>query len=142
MTNSGFHASPMVIDTSALVAILQAEPERLRMLKAIARDTRRLMSAVTMLEAGMVLEGRFGAEARVNLELFVFDAQIEIVPFDPRQAEAALRAWRIYGKGRHRAQLNMGDCCVYALAKANGEPVLAKGFDFPLTDIGVVPPLS
>jgi ribonuclease VapC len=128
----------MVIDTSALVAMLQAEPERLRMLEAIARDTRRLMSAVTVLEAGMVLEGRFGPGARVNLELFIFDARIEIVPFDARQSDAALRAWRIYGKGRHPAQLNMGDCCVYALAKANGEPVLAKGLDFPLTDIGVV----
>ncbi len=128
----------MVIDTSALVAILQAEPERMSMLAALARDARRLVSAVTVLEAGMVLEGRFGPAAKANLELFLFDAQTEIVPFDSRQAQAAVRAWQTYGKGRHPAQLNMGDCCVYGLAKATGEPVLAKGFDFPKTDIPYV----
>ena len=86
----------------------------------------------------MALEGRFGPDARVDLELFVFDARLEVAPFDSLQAEAALRAWRVYGKGRHRAQMNMGDCCVYGLAKATGEPVLAKGGGFPLTDIPLV----
>ena len=125
----------MVMDTSALVAVLQAEPERESMLEALARAPRRLISAVSVVEAGMVLEGRFGPEARVDLELFVFDARLEIVPFDSLQAEVALRAWRVYGKGRHPAQLNMGDCCVYGLAKVTGERVLAKSGDFPLTDI-------
>ncbi|HXJ44703.1 MAG TPA: type II toxin-antitoxin system VapC family toxin [Bryobacteraceae bacterium] len=127
----------MVVDTSALVAILQAEPERDPMLAALARDPRRLISALTVIEAGMVLEGRYGADARADLELFIFDARLEIVPLDARQAETALRAWRRYGKGRHIARLNLGDCCTYALAKATGEPILAKGNHFPQTDISV-----
>ena len=121
----------MVLDTSAVVAILQAEPQRDQMLEAIAKSQRRVISAVSVLEAAMVLEGRYGNEAGADLELFLFDARVEIAPFDSRQAEAAVRAWRKYGKGRHPAQLNFGDCCVYGLAKATGEPVLQKGDDFP-----------
>ena len=117
----------MVIDTSALVAILQAEPERDAMLEAVAKADRRLVSAVTVLEAAMVLEGRFGPDAGADLELFLFDARTEIVPLDSRQAQAAVRAWRKFGKGRHPAQLNLGDCCVYALAKVSHEPVLCEG---------------
>jgi ribonuclease VapC len=128
----------MVIDTSALVAILQAEPERKWMLAALTKAARRLVSSVTILEAAMVLEGRFGPQAGVDLELFVFDARAEIVPLDGPQAQAAVRAWRRFGKGRHPAQLNLGDCCVYALAKVSQEPVLCKGADFPKTDIELV----
>jgi ribonuclease VapC len=129
----------MVIDTSALVAILKAEPERTAMLEALAKADRRLVSAVTVLEAAMVLEGRYGLDAGVDLELFLFDARTEIVPLDSRQSQAAVRAWRKFGKGRHPAQLNLGDCCVYALAKVSHEPVLCKGADFPRTDIPLVP---
>jgi ribonuclease VapC len=129
----------MVIDTSALVAILQAEPERDAMLEALAKADRRLISAVTVLEAAMVLEGRYGPAAGADLELFLFDARTETVPLDAKQAQAAMRAWRKYGKGRHPAQLNLGDCCVYALAKVSREPVLSKGADFPRTDIALVP---
>ena len=128
----------MVIDTSALVAILQAEPERDAMLEALAKADRRLVSAVTALEAAMVLEGRYGPDAAADLELFLFDARTEIVPLDARQSQVAVRAWRKFGKGRHPAQLNLGDCCVYALAKVSGEPVLCKGSDFPRTDIPLV----
>ena len=128
----------MVIDTSALVAILQAEPERTAMLEALAKADRRLVSAVTVLEAAMVLEGRYGLDAGVDLELFLLDARTEIMPLDPRQAQAAVRAWRKFGKGRHPAQLNLGDCCVYALAKVTHEPVLSKGADFRQTDIPLV----
>jgi ribonuclease VapC len=128
----------MVIDTSALVAILQAEPERDAMLEALAKADRRLVSAVTVLEASMVLERRYGPDAGADLELFLFDARAEIVPLDAKQAQAAMRAWRKYGKGRHPAQLNLGDCCVYALAKVSHEPVLSKGGDFPRTDIALV----
>jgi ribonuclease VapC len=129
----------MVIDTSALVAILQAEPERDAMLEALAKAGRRLVSAVTVLEADMVLEGRYGPNAGADLELFLFDARTEIMPLDTRQAATAVRAWRKYGKGRHPAQLNLGDCCVYALAKVSGEPLLCKGADFRQTDIPLVP---
>jgi ribonuclease VapC len=129
----------MVIDTSALVAILQGEPERDWMLLALTRAETRLVSAVTALEAGMVLEGRFGPEAGRDLELFLFEARVDVVPMDQRQAAAALRAWRKYGKGRHRAALNLGDCCVYGLAKATGEAILYKGLDFGLTDLQLIP---
>jgi ribonuclease VapC len=129
----------MVIDTSALVAILQAEPERDQMLEALTKASRLLVSAVSVLETAMVIESRFGAEAGLDLELFLFEARLEIASFDSRQSGAALRAWRNYGKGRHPAQLNLGDCCVYGLAKASGEPILCKGNDFAQTDIAIVP---
>ncbi len=128
----------MVIDSSAHVAILRTEPERDSMLTAIAADPTRMVSAFTLVEAGIVLEGRYGASAGANLELFVFDAGIEAVPFDSKHAAAALRAWRKFGKGRHRAGLNLGDCCTHGLAMACGEPILAKGDDFPQTDVQLV----
>ena len=108
------------------------------MLEALAKADRRLVSAVTVLEAAMVLEGRYGLDAGVDLELFLFDARTEIMPLDSRQAQAAVRAWRKFGKGRHPAQLNLGDCCVYALAKVTHEPVLCKGADFARPDIPLV----
>jgi ribonuclease VapC len=128
----------MVLDTSALVAILQAEPERSAMLEALAKAERRLVSAVTVLEASMVMEGRYGLDAGVDLELFLYNARTEIVPLDSQQAQTAMRAWRKFGKGRHPAQLNLGDCCVYALAKVSHEPVLCKGADFSRTDVPLV----
>jgi ribonuclease VapC len=127
----------MVIDTSALTAILRKEPERDRFLRAIATAPNRLLSAVTALEAAIVMEGRFGPEAGADLELFVYEAKLEVVPFDARQCEAARMAWKKYGKGNHPASLNLGDCCVYALARISGESVLCKGTDFRQTDISV-----
>jgi ribonuclease VapC len=128
----------MVIDTSAFIAILQAEPERDSMLNAMTRAPRLLVSAATVLETSMVLEGRFGREAGSDLEIFLFEAKVDVAPFDSRQAAVAVRAWRKYGKGRHPAQLNFGDCCVYGLARSVGEPVLCKGNDFLQTDIACV----
>ena len=93
---------------------------------------------VTVPEAAIVFEGRYGPDAGADLELFLFDARTEIVPLDSKQAQAAVRAWRRYGKGRHPAQLNLGDCCVYALATVSQEPLLSKGTDFPRTDIPLV----
>ena len=85
----------------------------------------------------MVMEGRYGPEAGADLELLLYTSQAEIVAFDTRQLEEARRAWRRYGKGNHPAALNIGDCCVYALAKVSGEPVLCKGADFARTDIAI-----
>ena len=127
----------MVIDTSALTAILRREPERDALLRAITVASVRLLSAVTALEAAMVMEGRYGSEAAADLELFLYTARIEIVSFDGSQLEIARRAWKKYGKGRHPARLNLGDCCVYALAKISGEAVLCKGEDFPQTDVSI-----
>ncbi len=127
----------MVIDTSAIIAILRQEPEYLNFTRLIAASSLRLMSAVTVFEAGTVLEARLGEAARRQFDDFLLDAHITVINVDREQVEAARSAWRKYGKGRHRAALNFGDCFVYALAKLAGEQVLAKGNDFPLTDIGV-----
>jgi ribonuclease VapC len=126
----------MVIDTSALAAIFFREPEREIFRAAILSANTRLISAVTMLEAGMVIEGRRGGGAGREFDLFAVRA-FQIVAADAEQAELARSAWRRYGKGRHPAALNFGDCFVYALAKVSGEPILAKGTDFVRTDVGV-----
>jgi ribonuclease VapC len=125
----------MVIDTSALAAIFFHEPERDVFRNAIVAASSRLISAATVLEAGMVIEGRRGGGAGREFDLFIVRAQIKIVPIDAELAELARSAWRKYGKGRHPAGLNFGECFSYALAKSTGEPLLAKGADFADTDI-------
>jgi len=127
----------MVIDTSALAAIFFAEPERQAFLDAILAATSRLVSAATVLETGIVLEARQGEAAGREFDLFVVRAALQVVPVDAEQADLARSAWRKFGKGRHPAGLNFGDCFSYALAKLTGEPLLAKGTDFGLTDISV-----
>jgi len=124
----------MVIDTSALAAIFFHEPERDAFRNAIIAANSRLISAATIVETGMVIEGRKGGGAGREFDLFIVRAQIEIVPVDAELADLARSAWRKYGKGRHPAGLNFGDCFSYALAKATGEPLLAKGTDFAMTD--------
>lgn len=125
----------MVIDTSALLAILQDEPERRRFDECIEADKTRLISAATLLEASVVIETRRGEPAGRELDLFLHRSKFEIVPVDADQAEIARAAFRAYGKGRYPAGLNYGDCFSYALSKAAGEPLLFKGFDFPRTDV-------
>jgi ribonuclease VapC len=129
----------MVIDTSALAAIFFHEPERDTLRNAIVAAEVRLISAATMVETGIVVEARRGGGAGREFDLFAVRANFQIIAVDAEQAELARSAWRRYGKGRHPAGLNFGDCFVYALAKATGEPVLAKGGDFAKTDIAVFP---
>jgi len=129
----------MVIDTSALVALFLAEPERQRFLNLIIGARTRLISAANVLETGIVLEAKRGEAAGREFDLFVVRANLEIVSVDGEQVELARSAWRKYGKGRHPAGLNFGDCFAYALAKSSGETLLAKGADFRLTDIEVSP---
>lgn len=129
----------MVIDTSALVAIFLAEPERRRFLDLIIAAETRLISAANALETGIVLEARRGEAAGREFDLFVVRANLQVVPVDGEQVEIARSAWRKYGKGRHPATLNFGDCFAYALAKSSGEPLLAKGSDFAAMDIEVCP---
>lgn len=124
----------MVIDTSALVAILTDEPERRTLVEAIAGAAVLLISAATVLEAGIVMEARRGEHAGRELDLFLHRAKCEIVPVDAEQVEIARAAYRRYGKGRDPAGLNFGDCFSYALAKARGETLLFKGQDFARTD--------
>jgi ribonuclease VapC len=127
----------MVIDTSALVAIFFGAAERQRFLGDIIAAETRLVSAAAVLETGMILEARRGEAAGREFDLFVVRANLQIVPVDAEQTDLARSAWRQYGKGRHPAALNSGDCFSYALAKATGEPLLAKGTDFASTDIAV-----
>jgi ribonuclease VapC len=125
----------MVIDTSALVAILRNEPERPMFIEAIeATDSRRLSTA-TFVEISMVIEATRGAEGLRDLDLFLTTAGIDLVAVDSEQAHMARRAFSRFGKGRHRAGLNYGDCFSYALAMVVGEPLLFKGDDFGHTDV-------
>lgn len=125
----------MVIDTSALVAILRDEPERNAFNRAIESADTRILSVASFLEASMVIDTRHGPDGVRDLDLFIAKAAIDLVAVDADQAYVARTAFRTYGKGRHPASLNYGDCFAYALAKTSGEPLLFKGSDFPLTDI-------
>ena len=125
----------MVVDTSALIAVLDMEPESARVAAAIEADANRLISAATVLEAGLVIEARYGSAGGRELDLLVAKASLSIEAVTAQQAEVAREAWRRYGKGRHAAGLNFGDCCSYALARVTGEPLLFKGDDFTHTDI-------
>lgn len=125
----------MVIDTSALVAILRNEPERPRFVEAIEATDSRHMSTATFVEISIVIEAKRGAEGLRDLDLFLAAAGIDLVAVDSEQAHAARRAFTRFGKGRHRADLNYGDCFSYALAIVVGEPLLFKGDDFGHTDV-------
>lgn len=128
----------MIIDTSALIAILLGEPEAELFALAIADAPKRFVGTFTVLETGIVIEAKKGDLGGRELDLLIHRAKIEIVPLTTEQLEIARSAWRKYGKGRHSAGLNIGDCCSYALAKCAGEPLLFKGGDFSQTDIETV----
>ncbi|CAN7456367.1 type II toxin-antitoxin system VapC family toxin [Phyllobacterium sp. LjRoot231] len=125
----------MVIDTSAIVAIALNESEAASFEQQIANDAVRLISAATVLETTMVIETRLGEEGGRELDLWLYKAGVDIVTVDTDQMDAARHAWRRYGKGRHPAGLNYGDCFSYALAITRQEPLLFKGDDFSKTDI-------
>ncbi|MFG1404214.1 type II toxin-antitoxin system VapC family toxin [Xanthobacter sediminis] len=125
----------MVIDTSAIAAIFFNEPDAPSYRERIADDPVRLISAATLIEAAMVIEGRFGEAGGAELDLWLHKAEVEIIAVTTEHADQARRAWRRYGKGRHPAALNYGDCFSYALATLTGEPLLFKGDDFSQTDI-------
>jgi ribonuclease VapC len=125
----------MVIDTSAVIACLFDEPERGALVDAIEADPVRLISVVGVVEASLVLLGRKRAAGLSDLAAFLDDGEITRVPVDVRQAETAVEVLRRFGRGRHPAALNIGDCFAYAMAKTTGEPLLFKGGDFARTDI-------
>lgn len=125
----------MIIDSSAVLAIVLAEPEAERMAKAIAAAPRRRMSTVNWLETLMVVEGRHGAASADDVQLILREMEVEPFPFDREQMMEAQAAWRRFGKGRHAAALNLGDCCAYAAALTSGDELLYKGEDFSRTDI-------
>ncbi len=132
----------MVLDTSAVLAILQDEPERRSFNEAIEAAESRSLSVATLVEVSIVIEARYGAEGVRHLDRLLDRASVRIVPVDLEQGRLARQAFSRFGKGRHAAGLNFGDCFSYALAQALGEPLLCKGEDFSRTDVSVCrPPL-
>lgn len=127
----------MVIDTSALVAVLFGEPEAESIAEAIEQDSVRLISTASVLETSLVVESELGEAGGRELDLLLLKATIEAIPFNAEQLAIAREAWRRYGKGRHPAGLNYGDCFSYALSQATGEPLLFKGRDFSQTDVAM-----
>lgn len=126
----------IVIDSSALIAILRRELEADHYLQAIAAAEGCILSSVSLLETSMVLAGRTGdATAWVELDALIARAGMRVVAQDAELVETARTAFLQYGKGRHPAALNLGDCASYALAKSRGLPLLFKGDDFPRTDL-------
>lgn len=128
----------MVVDTSALLAILADEPERRAFNEAIEASDTCLLSVATFVEASVVMESRQGAEGLRDLDHFIRRAGMQLVPVDAEQAHVARRAFSRFGKGRHPAGLNYGDCFSYALATVLGEPLLYKGNDLGRTDVASV----
>ena len=120
----------MVIDSSALIAILFKEPDCELHIAAIEKAPTRLRSAVNALEAAIVAEARKGPAAGRELDLLLHRAHIDVVPMDSVLVEEARRVWREFGKGNHPASLNFCDCCALALSRISGHPLLFKGEDF------------
>jgi len=132
----------MVLDTSAILAILQNEPERRKFNEAIDAADSRCLSTASFVECSMIVESRYGADGVRDLDLLIAKAQVSLISVDEEQADLARRAFRKFGKGRHPAGLNFGDCFSYALSKAVQEPLLFKGNDFSLTDVDCHPDSS
>lgn len=131
---------PLVVDSSALMAIMLEEPDAIQYAEALYAATALRMSAPTWMESMQVVTGRRGTVGFNGLNDLLTRLDVEIVPCDAAQVKIAFNAWLAYGKGRHPAGLNFGDCFSYALAKQRGEPLLFKGDDFSKTDI--VPAIS
>lgn len=125
----------MIADTSALIAILRDEPEADLFVKAIVAATSRKLSAVSYVETAVVIDGSKSPIASRRFDDFLKQARFSIEPVTEEQAYLAREAYRDFGKGKHSAGLNFGDCFAYALAKVSGEPLLFKGDDFRHTDI-------
>jgi ribonuclease VapC len=125
----------MIIDSSAAVAFLLNEAEARAFARAIEEDAVRLMPASAVLETASAVEREHGLVGASALDAFLTDAKIVVVPFGQSELDRARMAFRTFGKGRHPARLNFGDCMVYAACKATGEALLFKGADFAKTDV-------
>ena len=129
----------MVVDTSALVAVLQTEPEADALTEAMLAAVSPRVSSATLVEAGIVMQGRHGDAGSRGLDTLLAQVRAEVVPLTAAHAAAAREAFRRFGKGRHPAALNYGDCFSYALSVALAEPLLFVGDDFGQTDVDVAP---
>lgn len=127
----------MILDSSVLVAVLLKEPGWRGLLGRIAADETAAVGAPTLAETGLVLTARLGRDARRLLSSFVREAGITVLPFVEEHARVAVEAYARYGKGRHPAALNFGDCLTYAVARLAGQPLLCVGDDFPRTDLPI-----
>ncbi len=128
----------LVLDTSALLALLLKEPEAEAILRMAASASALQLSAATRLELTLVAEGTRVAAGSSEVDQLLLVLAVQVVPFDENQLHWALRGWRHYGKGRHRAGLNLGDCFSYGLAMALNAPLLFKGEDFRHTDVRAI----
>lgn len=128
----------MVVDSSALLSILFDEDDRELYLRALDSDDKKFMSTVSFVEASMVVERRRGTDGLLVLDQLIAATSIELVSVNVHQAHEARTAYRVFGKGRHPATLNFGDCFAYALAITSMEPLLFKGDDFSKTDVAQV----
>ena len=129
-----------VVDTSAAVAIILGEPGSEGLALHLENAVARLMPAAIHVELDIVIEARLWPAGQDVVDRLLRDAKIDIVPVDADLAARAMSGWRRYGKGRHPAGLNFGDCFTYALAERTGHPVLCTGDDFAATDLAVVRP--
>jgi len=127
----------VIIDTSALVAILDQEPEAERIVHTLASAPERTLSAANLVEVGIVMQARRGDDGARDLDLLLAKLGVDIAAVTASQADIARKAFRRYGRGRHPANLNFGDCFAYALAKDKSAPLLFKGNDFRQTDVMV-----
>lgn len=132
--------SGLVIDTSAAVAVILGEPGSDELMAHLEEAVVRLLPAATRVELGIVIEARLWPAGQDVVDRFLRDAQISITPVDAELAARAMSGWRRYGKGRHPAGLNFGDCFAYALAEQTGHPILCVGDDFAATGIAVLRP--
>jgi ribonuclease VapC len=128
----------MVLDTSAILALLLDEPEAEDFRAAVEDDGTRLVSAATLLETALIIEARKGEPGGRELDALIQKAEVVVVPVEADHVSEARRAYRRFGKGRHAAGLNFGDVFAYALARTSGEPLLFKGDDFARTDVARV----
>ncbi|MGB9391319.1 MAG: type II toxin-antitoxin system VapC family toxin [Xanthobacteraceae bacterium] len=127
----------MIIDTSALVAVLDQDLEAERIVRTLASAPERILSAANLVEVGIVMQARRGDDGARDLDLLLAKLRVDIAVVTANQADIARKAFRRYGRGRHAANLNFGDCFAYALAKDTSGPLLFKGDDFSQTDVMV-----
>ena len=130
---------PLVVDSSAVLALLVGEPTAADIAAELEASDRNVMSAASLVETTIVAEARFGPAGGSMVQRVLREARVDVIEVTSQTALDAIDGWRTYGKGNHPAALNFGDCFTYALALRSGRRVVCTGADFARTDLGVVP---